>query len=220
MSTEKNSPPYGGVPRKGRGGLNTAKTTPSVLAHVHPSKEGRGLVTRIAPSPTGEMHIGTLGMALCDYMVAKQSGGRFLLRIEDTDQKREVTGAADRLIAAFKKLGLEFDNADNIPYQSKRGALYQAAANKLIKEGKAYLDDGAVRFSAPENAPDVVWHDLIKGDMRLPALERDPVILKSNGLPASSMGVMPFSFKILSAAPRIISACSKIGEVLSLAAKL
>ena len=141
------------------------------------------MITRIAPSPTGEMHIGTLGMAICNYMASKTHGGKFNIRIEDTDQKRFVEGSADRLLAAFKKIGLHFDNEDNIPYQSTRGEIYQSVANKLVADNKAYMDEGAIRLRAPENAAPVVWNDLVKGEMKLPPLERDPVILKSTGIP-------------------------------------
>jgi glutamyl-tRNA synthetase len=166
-------------------------------------------VFRIAPSPTGEMHIGTLGMALINYMLAKTTGGKFFLRIEDTDQKREVAGAAERFIETFKKFGLEIDNADNIPYQSKRGDIYKSYADKLLKSHKAYLDYGndndeniaggvegvtpstkqpAIRLAAPKNAAPIIWTDLVKGNMQLPPLERDPVIVKSNGIPPYNLG--------------------------------
>jgi len=137
---------------------------------------------RIAPSPTGHMHIGTLGMALCNMMLAKNMKGRFLLRIEDTDQSREVEGAADALIKTFATFGIKFDNANDIPYQSTRGDIYKKYADKLIASGKAYYDEGAVRFKAPEKTI-IEWDDLIKGHMAIPGLERDPVIVKSNGLP-------------------------------------
>ena len=137
---------------------------------------------RIAPSPTGEMHIGTVGMALCDYMLARTMGGKCLIRIEDTDQKREVKGAAQRLIESFKRFGIRFDNEDDLVVQSTRGAIYKKYADELIAKDLAYTDDGAVRFRAPAKTI-IKWKDLVKGEMTLPSLERDPVILKSNGLP-------------------------------------
>jgi glutamyl-tRNA synthetase len=113
-------------------------------------------------------------------MLAKSMGGRCFLRIEDTDQKREVEGAAEKLIAELNQFGFRFDGEP--VYQSKRADIYKKYADKLIAEGKAYEDEGAVRFRAPEKT-EIRWHDLVKGEMRLPSLERDPVILKSNGLP-------------------------------------
>lgn len=139
-------------------------------------------VFRIAPSPTGEMHIGTLGMALCDYMLARTLGGKCLLRIEDTDQKREVKGAAQRIIESFKKFGIHFDNEDNPVVQSARGEIYKKYAEELISKNLAYNDNGAIRFRAPAKTV-TKWKDLVKGEMTLPSLERDPVIIKSNGLP-------------------------------------
>jgi len=121
-------------------------------------------------------------MALCDYMLAKNMDGKFLLRIEDTDQKREVDGAAELIIETLKNFGLSIDNADDIPFQSKRIKIYQEYAQKLIDQGKAYRADGAVRFKAPPKTL-ISWKDLVKGDMTLPSLERDPVILKSDGFP-------------------------------------
>ena len=141
-------------------------------------------IFRIAPSPTGEMHIGTVGMALCDYMLARTMGGKCYLRIEDTDQKREVKGATERLLKSFKKFGIHFDNQDNIAVQSTRGEIYKKYAEELIAKNQAYRDDGAIRFRAPKTTPSAIkWKDLVKGEMALPPLERDPVIMKSNGLP-------------------------------------
>ena len=140
-------------------------------------------IFRMAPSPTGEVHIGTVGMALVNYMLAKSMNGKFLLRIEDTDQKREVEGAADRIIETFKTFDILPDNIENVPYQSKRTEIYQTAANQLINNGLAYMEDGAIRLKCPQNAEPIKWKDLVKGDMVLPPLQRDPVILKSNRIP-------------------------------------
>ena len=135
---------------------------------------------RIAPSPTGQMHIGTLGMALCNMMLAKNMGGKNYVRIEDTDQAREVEGATESLLKEFAFFEIKFDNEPII--QSQRIEIYKKYAEKLISEGKAYRDEGAVRFKAPPKT-EITWTDLIKGEMKLPGLERDPVILKSNGYP-------------------------------------
>ena len=137
---------------------------------------------RIAPSPTGEMHIGTLGMALCDYMLARTFGGKVLLRIEDTDRKREVKGAAQRLVESFQKFGIKFDNESELIFQSLRKDIYKKYAEQLVANGKAYRDAGAIRFRAPEKTI-IKWRDLVKGEMTLPGLERDPVIMKSDGFP-------------------------------------
>ncbi|MCX6785598.1 MAG: glutamate--tRNA ligase [Candidatus Komeilibacteria bacterium] len=108
--------------------------------------------TRFAPSPTGYLHIGGLRTALYNYLYAKQNKGRFVLRIEDTDQKREVKGAAEALMATLQKMGLNWDEGpkqgfiakiadkgQNGPYfQSKRLKIYQNHAQKLVLAGQAY----------------------------------------------------------------------------------
>lgn len=107
--------------------------------------------TRFAPSPTGYLHIGSLRNALYDYILAKQNNGDYILRIEDTDQKREVTGASKELIKTLLKIGLPHNEGPILeknkiiekgnfgPYfQSKRINIYQKYAQQLVKEKKAY----------------------------------------------------------------------------------
>lgn len=108
---------------------------------VAPSKRPR---LRFAPSPTGFLHIGSLRAALFGYLLAKSQGGTFLLRIEDTDQKREVAGATESLIRVLKTMGIEFDEGPHVggkygPYiQTQRLDIYQKYSKQLLKEGKAY----------------------------------------------------------------------------------
>jgi glutamyl-tRNA synthetase len=100
--------------------------------------------TRFAPSPTGFMHIGGVRTALYAYLVAKQNGGKFILRIEDTDQSRFVEGATEVIYDTLRDLGLNWDEGPDIggpvgPYvQSERKDHYIEYANKLVNEGKAY----------------------------------------------------------------------------------
>lgn len=102
--------------------------------------------TRFAPSPTGFLHVGGIRTALFAYLVARQSGGTFVLRFEDTDKKREVAGSAEHLIASLKAIGIEYDEGPDIggpygPYtQSERLDHYKAWAQKLIDAGRAYAD--------------------------------------------------------------------------------
>lgn len=102
--------------------------------------------TRFAPSPTGYLHVGGIRTALFAWLVARQSGGQFVLRFEDTDKKREVTDARDHLIASLKTLGLDYDEGPDIggpyaPYtQSERLDSYKQWAQKLIDAGRAYAD--------------------------------------------------------------------------------
>ncbi len=100
--------------------------------------------TRFAPSPTGYMHIGNLRTALYEYLIAKKSGGKFILRIEDTDQERYVEGAVDVIYKTLKMAGLKHDEGPDIggpfsPYiQSERKPFYMEYARKLVDLGGAY----------------------------------------------------------------------------------
>ncbi|KAL8881488.1 MAG: hypothetical protein Q9198_001323 [Flavoplaca austrocitrina] len=100
--------------------------------------------TRFAPSPTGYLHLGSLRTALFNYLLAKATGGQFLLRIEDTDKKRTVADAEERLYSDLRWAGLEWDEGPDVggplgPYkQSERTELYQEHAKKLLKSGHAY----------------------------------------------------------------------------------
>ncbi len=100
--------------------------------------------TRFAPSPTGYMHLGNLRSALYTYLYAKANGGKFILRIEDTDQSRYVPGAVDVIYRTLKSIGMQWDEGPDIggdygPYvQSERKNMYLPYAEQLVKAGKAY----------------------------------------------------------------------------------
>ncbi|MBR5804900.1 MAG: glutamate--tRNA ligase [Clostridia bacterium] len=100
--------------------------------------------TRFAPSPTGFMHLGNLRSALYTYLYAKHNGGRFILRIEDTDQARFVPGAVDVIYNTLRGIGIQWDEGPDIggdygPYvQSERKDLYLPYAKQLVEAGKAY----------------------------------------------------------------------------------
>ncbi len=99
---------------------------------------------RFAPSPTGHTHLGSGRTALYDYLLARKTGGQFILRIEDTDRKRFVTGAEQELINSLRWLGLEWDEGPDVggpygPYrQSERKEIYDSYARQLIEAGHAY----------------------------------------------------------------------------------
>jgi glutamyl-tRNA synthetase len=99
---------------------------------------------RFAPSPTGYLHVGGLRTALYNYLFAKKNNGKFILRIEDTDQSRYIEGAVENLIASLKWAGLTFDEGPDVggnygPYlQSQRLEIYKKHANELISKGDAY----------------------------------------------------------------------------------
>ncbi|MBQ6949514.1 MAG: glutamate--tRNA ligase, partial [Firmicutes bacterium] len=125
------------------------KKTPADYEAIYPPRnlpEG-AKVTRLGPSPTGFIHLGNLYGAFVDERLAHQSGGVFFLRIEDTDDKREVQGAIPMLIQALHHFGVNFDEGatmngevgDYGPYQqSKRGEIYQCFAKYLVSQGMAY----------------------------------------------------------------------------------
>lgn len=102
--------------------------------------------TRFAPSPTGLLHVGGIRTALFAWLLARQQGGAFILRLEDTDQAREVAGADQHIIDSLKALGLQYDEGPDIggsfgPYrQSERLESYKVWAQKLIDAGRAYAD--------------------------------------------------------------------------------
>ncbi|MEE0968023.1 MAG: glutamate--tRNA ligase family protein, partial [Clostridia bacterium] len=130
------------------------KETPEELENRFPKRElpEGAKVTRFAPSPTGFVHFGGLFPVTVGERLAHQSGGVFYLRIEDTDDKREIEGAAEALIKTLAHYGINFDEGAILdenekvsdhgiygPYkQSKRGSIYHVYAKKLVSEGKAY----------------------------------------------------------------------------------
>lgn len=123
--------------------------TPDDYEALYPARQlpQGAKVTRLGPSPTGFIHLGNLYGAFVDERLAHQSGGRFYLRIEDTDDKRYVEGAVEIIINSLRFFGINFDegatmNGDIGHYgdytQSHRGEIYQCFAKKLVSEGKAY----------------------------------------------------------------------------------
>ncbi|MEZ6134335.1 MAG: glutamate--tRNA ligase [Pirellulaceae bacterium] len=107
--------------------------------------------TRFAPSPTGYLHIGGVRTALFNWLLARQAGGQFILRIDDTDAQRNVSEALQPILAGFQWLGMDWDEGPETdsdrsfgphgPYfQSQRGDLYRAAAQRLLETGHAYRD--------------------------------------------------------------------------------
>lgn len=131
---------------------NVTETPEDIEAKYPPRNLPEGAkVTRFAPSPTGFVHFGGMYQAVVDYMLAHQSGGVFFLRIEDTDGKREITGAVEALIKTLQYYGMDYDEGMMLedgslvergsygPYkQSERAGIYAVFAKKLVSEGKAY----------------------------------------------------------------------------------
>lgn len=102
--------------------------------------------TRFAPSPTGFLHVGNVRSALFPWLIAKQNGGQFILRVEDTDQAREVEGAVEIMHETLNWIGIEWNEGPDVggpvgPYtQSERREIYYKWAEKLIATGRAYAD--------------------------------------------------------------------------------
>ena len=111
----------------------------------------RKVRVRFAPSPTGALHIGGVRTALYNYLFARQHGGDFVFRIEDTDSNRFVPGAEEYIIESFRWLGIKFDEGvsfggEHGPYrQSERRAIYKKYVDQLLDAGKAYI-----AFDTPE----------------------------------------------------------------------
>src|SRR5882672_5747052 len=113
---------------------------------------------RFAPSPTGYLHIGSARTALFNYLFARHEGGQFFLRIEDTDKERSKTEFLDEIVDSLKWLGLDWDG--ELTFQSKRTEYYRSIAGKLVAQGQAYPDAGAIRFRVPK-AGKVGFEDLL-----------------------------------------------------------
>lgn len=143
--------------------------------------------TRFAPSPTGLLHIGGVYTSLFNYAFAQQQKGKFILRIEDTDVKRHVSGAEKVICDGLKWIGLEYDEG---PYrQSERLKFYQQYAQQLVKENLAYKDEGAIRFKVPSGVTS--WQDLVRGKISWQNDQiKDFVILKSDGYPTYNFAVV------------------------------
>lgn len=170
--------------------------------------------TRFAPSPTGNLHIGGLRTALYAYALAKNQGGGFILRIEDTDKKREVAGAKEQIQKLLERFGLVWDE---YYVQSQRLELYQQAARALVEKKKAFycacaaknarkegysqilrdpcrdknLKDGAIKLMVPENR-EINYQDYVIGKkITWKSSEvADTTLLKSDGYPTYHLAVV------------------------------
>ena len=168
--------------------------------------------TRFAPSPTGFLHVGGLRTALYNYLFTKQNNGKFILRIEDTDQNRYVENSAENLVYILSKFGFNYDigpgrEDENGPYvQSKRLNIYKKYYMKLLKNNFAYVCfdiggdlipefDNEIALSKMNSMKYVIKlkinknsslkiNDMIRGDIEFDLnLIDDPIIIKSDGFP-------------------------------------
>jgi glutamyl-tRNA synthetase len=135
----------------------------------------------MAPSPTGLLHIGNVRTALFNWLFARHHGGEFRLRIENTDTSREVAEAVEHIQQSLLWLGLDWDGP--VTFQLDRLERCQEEARRLLTEGKAYEDEGAIRFRMPDEGV-TGWDDIVLGRVEVPNAElEDLVILRSDGRP-------------------------------------
>jgi glutamyl-tRNA synthetase len=139
------------------------------------------VVVRFAPSPTGFLHIGGVHTALFNWLFARHEGGEFRLRIENTDTSREVAEATDQIQDSLSWLGLDRDG--EITFQLDRMERCREEALRLVAEGTAYEDEGAIRMRMPDEGT-TAWDDLIRGRIEWENDRLDDlVIVRTDGRP-------------------------------------
>ncbi len=135
----------------------------------------------MAPSPTGLLHIGNVRTALFNWLFARHQGGEFRLRIENTDTAREVYEATEQIQESLRWLGLDWDG--EVTFQLDRMDDTRAVGEKLVDEGVAYIDDGAIRFRMPDEGV-TAFDDVVLGRVEVPNVElEDLVLVRSDGRP-------------------------------------
>src|SRR5919204_892824 len=135
----------------------------------------------MAPSPTGFLHVGGVRTFLFNWLFARRQGGEFRLRIENTDTSREVAEATAQIQDALRWLGLDWDGA--VTFQLERLDDCRRVAARLVAEGKAYEDEGAVRFRMLDEGV-TGWDDVVRGRIEFPNEKlEDLVIVRSDGRP-------------------------------------
>lgn len=155
--------------------------------------------TRFAPSPTGVLHIGGARTALFNWLFARQNGGKFVLRIEDTDKERSKKEHEDDIISGLKWLGLEWDEFYR---QSERGEIYKKYIEKLLKSGGAYVSEEkkgeskkVIRFKNPNKK--IKFSDIIRGEIEFDTTELgDFVIAKNEESPLFHLAVVIDDFEM------------------------
>ena len=142
---------------------------------------------RFAPSPTGYLHVGGARTALFNWLYARHTGGAFLLRIEDTDKQRSTDEHTKVILDGLTWLGLDWD--EELVFQGARIARHQEAADRLLAEGKAYLEEGAIRFRMPQE--EIAWDDAVHGHISFQGADiKDFVILRTDRTPIYNLAVV------------------------------
>jgi glutamyl-tRNA synthetase len=135
----------------------------------------------MAPSPTGYLHIGNVHTALFNWLFARHEGGEFHLRIENTDTSREVAESVEQIQRSLTWVGMDWDGA--VTFQLDRLERCQSEARRLLEEGRAYEDDGAIRIRMPDEGS-TGWDDLIRGRIDYPNEKlEDLVAIRADGRP-------------------------------------
>jgi len=135
----------------------------------------------MAPSPTGFLHIGGVRTFLFNWLFARQQDGECLLRIENTDTGREVAESVEQIQGSLRWLGIDWDGP--ITFQLDAMERCKVVAARLVDEGKAYVDEGAIRFRMPDEGV-TVWDDVVRGRIEFPNQQlEDLVLVRSDGRP-------------------------------------
>ena len=136
---------------------------------------------RFAPSPTGNLHIGSARTALFNWLYARHNNGKFILRIEDTDKERSKHEFLDEILGSLKWLFMDWD--EELVYQSKRFDIYKTYAQKLVDKNLAYLEGPAIIFKV-EKGKKVSFDDIIRGKVEFSTDDiKDQVLIKTDQTP-------------------------------------
>jgi glutamyl-tRNA synthetase len=136
---------------------------------------------RMAPSPTGFLHIGGVRTFLFNWLFARHHGGECLLRIENTDTSREVVEATEQIQSSLRWLGIDWDGP--VTFQLDAMDRCRELARQLVADGRAYEDEGAIRFRMPDEGK-TGWDDVIRGRIEFPNEElEDVVLVRTDGRP-------------------------------------
>lgn len=142
---------------------------------------------RFAPSPTGFLHVGGARTALFNWLYARKTGGAFLLRVEDTDRQRSTEEHTRVILDGLTWLGLDWD--EEVVFQGAGVARHREVAERLLREGAAYEEDGAIRFRMP--AGEIAFDDAVHGPIVFQGEDiRDWVILRSDRTPTYNFSVV------------------------------
>jgi glutamyl-tRNA synthetase len=142
---------------------------------------------RFAPSPTGYLHVGGARTALFNWLYARHVGGTFLLRIEDTDKERSSEQHTRVILEGLAWLGLDWD--EELVFQAAGLTRHQELADRLLAEGKAYSDEGAIRFRMPPG--EITWDDAVHGRISFQGEDlQDLIILRSDRTPIYNLAVV------------------------------